>query len=88
MTIQEILTDIHALEHELIEFERLYGIRSDVWYGVYASGEEPSDDSWVMDFSEWASVYRLWLQRQAEYRTEIQRLQHYGSMMQFIRKAV
>ena len=39
------------------------------------SGEEPEDDSWVLDFGEWASVYRTWLARQAEYRNEIQRRQ-------------
>jgi len=33
------------------------------------------DDSWVLDFGEWASVYRIWLARQAEYRNEIQRQQ-------------
>ena len=32
--------------------------------------------SWVLDFGEWASVYQTWLARQAEYRNEIQRLQH------------
>ncbi|MFO7800861.1 MAG: hypothetical protein R6V55_01045 [Desulfovermiculus sp.] len=26
---------------------------------------------WVLDFGEWASVYRTWLARQAEYRNEI-----------------
>ncbi len=38
-------------------------------------GEEPEDDAWVLDFGEWASVYRTWLTRQAEYRNEIQRKQ-------------
>lgn len=31
--------------------------------------------SWVLDFGEWASIYRTWLVRQAEYRNEVQRLQ-------------
>ena len=76
MTLKEILADIHALEEELLAFERKYGLRSETFYAAYASGEEPEDDSWVLDFGEWASVYQTWLARQAEYRNEIQRLQH------------
>ena len=75
MTIEEILADIHALEEELLAFERKYGIRSETFYAAYMSGEEPEDESWVLDFGEWASVYRTWLARQADYRNEIQRLQ-------------
>jgi len=37
MKLQEILADIHALEEELLAFERKYGVRSDVtllaWQG-------------------------------------------------------
>lgn len=75
MTLQEILADIHALEEEILDFERKYGLRSETFYAAYMSGEEPEDDSWVLDFGEWASVYRTWLARQAEYRNEVQRLQ-------------
>ncbi|HHB91098.1 MAG TPA: hypothetical protein ENK60_07290 [Anaerolineae bacterium] len=75
MTIEKILADIHALEEELLAFERKYGIRSETFYAAYMSGEEPEDESWVLDFGEWASVYRTWLARQADYRNEIQRLQ-------------
>ncbi len=75
MTLQEILADIHALEEDLLAFERKYGIRSETFYAAYISGEEPEDESWVLDFGEWASVYRTWLARQAEYRNEVQRLQ-------------
>ena len=75
MDLQAILADIHALEEDLISFERKYGIRSETFYAAYVSGEEPEDDSWVLDFGEWASVYRTWLARQADYRNEIQRIQ-------------
>ena len=78
MTLREILTDIHALEEDLIAFERKYGLRSETFYAAYTSGEEPEDESWVLDFVEWASVYRTWLARQAEYRNEVQRLQRNG----------
>ena len=75
MSLQEILADIHALEEDLLSFERKYGIRSETFYAAYVSGEEPEDDSWVLDFGEWASVYRTWLARQADYRNEVQRIQ-------------
>ncbi len=75
MTLQEVLADIHALEQELLDFERRYGIRSETFYAAYVSGEEPEDDRWVLDFGEWASVYRTWLARQADYRNQVQRLQ-------------
>jgi len=75
MNLREIMTDIHVLEIELLNFERKYGVRSETFYAAYVNGEEPEDDSWVLDFGEWASVYRTWLARQAEYRNEVQRLQ-------------
>jgi len=75
MTPQELLLDIHALEEDLLFFERKYGVRSETFYAAYVTGEEPEADSWVLDFSEWASVYRTWLTRQADYRNEIQRRQ-------------
>ena len=75
MTLREILADIHALEEDMLAFERKYGVRSETFYAAYASGEEPEDSSWVLDFGEWASVYRTWLARQAEYRNEVQRRQ-------------
>jgi hypothetical protein len=68
MNSSEILIDIHALEEELLDFERKFGIRSEAFYTAYMNGEEPEDDSWVLDFGEWSSVYRTWLKRQAEYR--------------------
>lgn len=75
MTLREMLADIHALEEELLAFERTYGVRSETFHAAYLNGEEPEDDRWVLDFGEWASVYHAWLTRQAEYRNEIQRLQ-------------
>lgn len=66
---------IHALEEDMLTFERKYGVRSETFYAAYVSGEEPEDDSWVLDFGEWASVYRTWLARQAEYRNEVRRRQ-------------
>jgi len=75
MTPYELLIDIHALEEDLLTFERKYGIRSETYYAAYINGEEPENDEWVLDFGEWASVYKTWLERQAEYRTAIQQIQ-------------
>ena len=75
MILEELLADIHALEEDLLAFERKYGIRSETFYAAYVAGEEPEDDRWVLDFGEWASVYRTWLGRQAAYRDAIQQLQ-------------
>ena len=73
MKIQQLLADIHSLEEELLMYERKYGIRSETFYAAYASGEEPEDDAWVLDFSEWAGIYTSWLTRQAQYRNELAR---------------
>jgi hypothetical protein len=81
MTPHEILADIHALEEELLSFERKYGVRSETFYSAYVSGEEPENEEWVLDFGEWSSVYRTWLARQAEYRNEIQRVQQNSSSL-------
>ena len=75
MTLQDLLADIHALEEDLLAFERKYGVRSETFYTAYANGEEPEDDAWMLDFGEWASVYCTWLSRQAEYRNLVQRIQ-------------
>lgn len=78
MNLRELLADIHALEEELLTFERTYGIRSETFYAAYVSGEEPEDDRWTLDFGEWASVYRTWLMQQAEDRNEVQQLQRHA----------
>ncbi|MBS3934178.1 MAG: hypothetical protein KGZ35_07460 [Truepera sp.] len=75
MNLEQLLADIHALEEDLLAFERRYGVRSETFYAAYANGEEPEDEAWVLDFSEWASVYQTWLTRQAAYRNAIQRMQ-------------
>lgn len=82
MNIQTILADIHSLEQELLGFEQKFGIRSETFYAAYVSGEEPENDDWVLDFGEWASVYKTWLLRQSEYRNEIQRNQIKSSSLE------
>jgi hypothetical protein len=82
MTLEELLADIHALEEDMLAFERKYGVRSETFYAAYVSGEEPEEDAWVLDFGEWASVYRTWLARQAEYRNQVQLIQRDKSSLE------
>ncbi len=82
MDLRGMLADIHALEEDLLRFERRYGVRSETFYAAYVTGEEPEDDSWVLDFGEWASVYQTWLRRQADYRNEVQRIQQKASSLE------
>ena len=67
MTLEDLLMDIHALEQDMLIFEHRYGVRSETFYAAYQSGEEPEDDAWVLDFGEWASVYRTYMTRQTDY---------------------
>lgn len=89
MEMRDLLADIHALEQDMLRFERQNGVRSETMYAAYVAGEEPEDDAWVLDFGEWASIYKLWLRRQAEYRNEIQRRQQaQNSLRGLVRVAV
>ena len=70
-----------------MRLRRIYSISNvcsflEVFYTAYAAGEEPEDESWVLDFGEWASVYRTWLGRQAAYRDEIHRMQRNGPSLE------
>ncbi len=75
MVLQDIIADIHALYEDLEIYERKYGVLSETFYELYTSGEEPDDDAWVLDWSDWAGAYQLWLRRQKQYRNAIQSLQ-------------
>ncbi len=88
MELQQILADIHALEEELLMFERKYGIRSETFFSAYAAGEEPEDENWVLDFTEWAGIYKSWLARQSQYRNTLARhQQHKPSLAGLIKLA-
>ena len=81
MTLQEILADIHALEEDLKVYERKYGVLSETFYEAYNRGEEPLDDTWVLDWADWAGAYRILLRRQEQYRRAIQTLQEQTSSL-------
>ena len=49
--LEQLLTDIDALEEDLLAFERKYGVRSETFYAAYQNGEEPEDDLWMLDLA-------------------------------------
>ncbi|MCB0196895.1 MAG: hypothetical protein KDJ65_33400 [Anaerolineae bacterium] len=71
MTLQEIIADIHALNEDLEVYERKYGVLSETFYELYQSGEEPENEAWVLDWADWAGVYKILLRRQEQYRRTI-----------------
>jgi hypothetical protein len=75
MTLQDIIADIHALHEDLEVYERKYGVLSETFYELYTKGEEPDDDAWVLDWSDWAGAYQILTRRQEQYRQTIQALQ-------------
>jgi hypothetical protein len=87
MTLDEILRDIHALEEDLGAYERKFGVLSETFYESYTSGEEPADDAWVLDWSDWAGAYELWLRRKQQYRDAIRRIQQDTTLAKVIQRA-
>jgi hypothetical protein len=63
MTQNDVLRDICAMREDLLVFERKYGVPTETFYESYSRGEEPSDPSWVLDWSEWAAAYRILQER-------------------------
>ena len=74
MTLQDIIGDIHALTEDVEVYERKYGVLSETCYEAYLNGEEPDDDSWMLDWADWAGAYKILLRRQQQYRSTIQSL--------------
>ena len=74
MTLQDIIEDIHAMTEDIEVYERKYGVLSETFYESYMQGEEPEDDAWVLDWSDWAGAYKILLRRREQYRRTIQSL--------------
>jgi len=74
MSLQEVLEDIYALREDLESYERKYGVLSETFYESYSDGEEPADDSWVLDWADWAGAYQVYLRRHEQYQQAIQSL--------------
>jgi hypothetical protein len=68
MAIDEIVQDIHALEADLEKYERKYGMPSEAFYQSYIAGNEPAGSAWVLDWSDWAGAYEVWLNRRQQYQ--------------------
>ena len=81
MTLDEILQDIHALEEDMLTYERKYGVLSETFYESYVNGEEPPDDAWVLDWNDWAGTYEIWLHRREQYREIIQSLKEHSQTL-------
>jgi len=62
-------------------YERKYGVLSETFYEAYNRGEEPLDDTWVLDWVDWAGAYRILLRRQEQYRRAIQTLREQTSSL-------
>jgi hypothetical protein len=74
MTLDDILQDLYTLEDEMRAFERKYGVLSETFYASYIGGEEPPHETWVQDWTAWASAYQVWLRRREQYQATIQSL--------------
>jgi hypothetical protein len=81
MTLDEILQDIHALEEDMLTYERKYGVLSETFYESYVNGEEPPDDTWVLDWNDWAGTYEIWLHRRGQYQQIIESLKEQGKAL-------
>ena len=74
MTLNDVLRDIHAMREDLLMFERKYGVPTEMFYEAYEQGEEPADQSWVLDWGEWAASYRILQERLSLFADESQHL--------------
>ncbi|MBI3360773.1 MAG: hypothetical protein HY023_06645 [Chloroflexi bacterium] len=80
MTLEEIVSDIWAMEENLSRYERKYGLRSTQFFELYRAGrlrdEEPAE---VHDYGDWAACYDIKLDRERRYDEMIrQRLAEIG----------
>jgi len=87
MMLDEILRDIHAMEEDLLTYERKYGVLSDTFYESYRNGEEPADDAWVLDWSDWAGAYEIWLRRRHQYHEVMDALKTQNKLSSVIERA-
>ena len=87
MTIDEVVRDIHALEADLENYERKYGILSETFYEAYRSGEEPADDAWTLDWSDWAGAYEISQRRRQEYQDLLRSLTAETPLSEVLKRA-
>lgn len=87
MTLDEILRDIHAMEEDLLTYERKYGVLSDTFFESYRNGDEPADNAWVLDWSDWAGTYEIWLRRRQQYQEAMTALKAQTKLSTVIERA-
>ena len=81
MTLSDIIQDIHAMEEDLLMYERKYGILSSTFYASYMQGDEPPDEAWVADWNRWAATYEIWQERRQHYEILMTSLQKQNSII-------
>lgn len=74
MTLDAIMRDIEAMREDLLVFEQKYNVPTEVFYAAYQQGEEPAEQSWVLDWSQWAGSYEILQERLARYNRGVQQL--------------
>ena len=72
LNLTSLLTDIQTLTSELSRFEDKYDVLTEAFYEWYEAGNEPENDAWVMDFTEWAGLYQSRLLLVSEYQNLLQ----------------
>lgn len=79
--------NILALEEDLLMYERKYGILSETFYESFSQGDEPPDDTWVLDWGGWAGTYQILQRRRKLYTEQIYALQQQTPLIFLIEKA-
>lgn len=87
MLLSDIIQDIHAMEEDLLMYERKYSILSATFYASYMQGDEPPEIAWVTDWSRWAATYEIWQERHQHYDALMTSLQKQNSIISLIAKA-
>lgn len=87
MTISDVVKDIHALDADLENYERKYGLLSETFYEAYRTGEEPTNDAWVMDWNAWAGAYEIWLHRKSQYQDLMRQLTDQTNVSEILQRA-
>lgn len=87
MLLSDIIQDVHAMEEDLLMYERKYGILSPTFYASYMQGDEPPEIAWVADWNRWAAAYEIWQERRGHYDTLMASLQKQNSIVSLIAKA-
>ena len=72
MTLSEVIADIHALDKQLQEYEKKYGLLTKDFYDLYVNGKLRDEEvEEIRDFSRWAGLYEIKLHREQVYEEMI-----------------